>query len=60
MRHRRKAAIGAAVLATVLALSTGAADGQVSEAQSSDEAALEPVRQVADRGVERRIRKLLR
>lgn len=52
----RRAAIGA----TVLALSTGVAGGVVAATQSSDEAALQPTRQVADPGIERRVNDLLR
>jgi beta-glucosidase len=56
MRHnRRRAAIGAAVIA----LSMGVAGGVVAGTQSSDEAALKPARQAADRSVERRVNRLL-
>ncbi|MGH2967846.1 MAG: glycoside hydrolase family 3 N-terminal domain-containing protein, partial [Solirubrobacteraceae bacterium] len=53
--NRRRAAIGA----TILALSTGVAGGVVAATQSSDEAALQPTRQPADRGIERRVDALL-
>jgi beta-glucosidase len=53
---RRKAA----VVAAALVASTAAAGGVVAATQSSDEAALEPARQPADRGIERRVDRLLR
>jgi beta-glucosidase len=56
MRHnRRRAAIGA----VVIALSMGAAGGVVAGTLSSDERALKPARQSADRNVERRVDRLL-
>ncbi|HEX2411436.1 MAG TPA: beta-glucosidase BglX [Solirubrobacteraceae bacterium] len=56
MRHkRRRAAIGA----VVVALTTGVAGGVVAGTRSSDEAALRPARQAADRGIERRVERLL-
>jgi beta-glucosidase len=57
MRHnRRRAAVGA----VAIALSMGAAGGVVvAGTQSSDERALKPARQSADRSVERRVNRLL-
>src|SRR5215213_11154448 len=52
----RRTAIGA----TVVALSSLAAGSLVAATRSSDEAALQPVRQSADRTVERRVDQLLR
>jgi beta-glucosidase len=52
----RRTAIGAAVVA----LSSLVAGGVVAATQSSDEAALRPTRQAADRGIERRVNALLR
>ncbi|MDQ2910953.1 MAG: beta-glucosidase BglX, partial [Actinomycetota bacterium] len=51
----RRTAIGA----TVVALSSLVAGGVVAATQSSDEAALRPTRQAADRGIERRVDALL-
>ncbi len=51
----RRAAIGAAVLA----LSSGVAGGVFAANKSSDEAALQPTRQAADRNIERRVSTLL-
>ena len=45
---------------TVVALSSGVAGGVVAGTRSSDEAALAPARQEADRGIERRVDSLLR
>ena len=56
LRHRRRAAIGAAVIA----LTMGAAGGVVAGTRSSDEAALKPARHAADRSVERRVQGLLK
>src|ERR687896_2005281 len=53
---RRKVAIAAAVLVA----STAAAGGVVAATQSSDEAALAPARQEADRSIERDVDRLLR
>jgi beta-glucosidase len=57
-RRRRKVAVAA----TILACATAGAGGVVVAATqgSSDEAALQPTRQAADRGIERRVDKLLR
>ena len=55
MRTGRRSAIGAAALALTL----GAASGVIAATQSSDEAALRPIRQPAERGVERRVSDLL-
>ena len=55
-RFRRKTAIAAAVIA----VSSLAAGGVVAGTRSSDEAALEPTRQSADRGIERDVDRLLR
>ncbi len=52
---RRKAAIGAAIVA----LCMGAAGGVVAQTQSSDEAALAPARPPADRAIEKRVKDLL-
>ena len=52
---RRKVAIAAAVLVA----STAAAGGVVAASRSSDEAALAPARQEADRSIERRVERLL-
>jgi beta-glucosidase len=52
----RRTAIGA----TVVALSSLAAGSLVAATRSSDEAALQPIRQPADRAVERRVDQLLR
>jgi beta-glucosidase len=52
----RRTAIGA----TVVALSSLIAGGVVAATQSSDEAALQPTRQAADRGIERRVDAVLR
>jgi beta-glucosidase len=53
---RRKAA----VVAAALVASTAAAGGVVAATRSSDEAALAPARQSADRGIERDVERLLR
>ncbi|HET9739820.1 MAG TPA: beta-glucosidase BglX [Solirubrobacteraceae bacterium] len=53
--NRRRAAIGA----VVVALSMGAAGGVVAGTLSSDERALKPARHAADRDVERRVNRLL-
>jgi beta-glucosidase len=53
-RHR------AAIAGTVIAVSAAAAGGVVAATQSSDEVALQPTRQAADRGIERRVDDLLR
>ncbi len=50
----------AAIAMTVVALSSGVAGGVVAGTRSSDEAALAPARQEADRGIERRVDSLLR
>jgi beta-glucosidase len=50
----------AAIAATVVALSCGIAGGVVAGTRSSDEAALAPARQAADRGIERKVDQLLR
>lgn len=50
----------AAIAAAVLTLSSVIAGGVVAATQSSDEAALKPTRQAADRGIERRVDALLR
>jgi beta-glucosidase len=50
----------AAIAVTVVALTSGAAGGVVAATRSSDEAALRPVRQAADRTIERRVDDLLR
>ena len=55
MRTGRRSAIGAATLALTL----GVASGVVAATQSSDEAALRPTRQPADRGVEQKVSDLL-
>ncbi len=55
MRTGRRSAIGAAAIALTL----GAASGVIAGTRSSDEAALRPTRQPADRGVERRVSDLL-
>jgi beta-glucosidase len=55
-RQGRRTAIGAAVLA----ISSVIAGGVVAATQSSDEAALQPTRQSADRGIEQRVDRLLR
>jgi beta-glucosidase len=52
---RRKAAIGVAVVL----LSSAAAGGVVAGTRSSDEAALAPARQAADRSIENRVNRLL-
>jgi beta-glucosidase len=52
-RHR------AAVAASVVALGSVAAGGVVAATRSSDEAALRPTRQAADRTIERRVERLL-
>jgi beta-glucosidase len=49
----------AAIAVTVVALSSGIAGGVVAGTRSSDEAALAPARQQADRGIERRVDRLL-
>ena len=57
MRHNRRRA---AIAAVAIALSMGAAGGVVvAGTQSSDERALKPARQSADRSVERRVNRLL-
>jgi beta-glucosidase len=53
--RRRRTAVGA----TVLALSSLLAGGVVAATQSSDEAALKPTRQPADRSIERDVDRLL-
>jgi beta-glucosidase len=50
----------AAIAVTVVALTSGAAGGVVAATRSSDEGALAPTRQAADRGIERRVDDLLR
>jgi beta-glucosidase len=50
----------AAIVVTVVALSSGIAGGVVAATRSGDEAALQPVRQAADRTVEQRVDALLR
>jgi beta-glucosidase len=50
----------AAIAIAVVAMTSGAAGGVVAATRSSDEAALQPVRQAADRGIERRVGELLR
>jgi beta-glucosidase len=50
----------AAIAVTVVALSCGIAGGVVAATRSSDEAALAPTRQPADRGIERKVDDLLR
>jgi beta-glucosidase len=50
----------AALAVTVVALTSGAAGGVVAATRSSDEGALAPARQAADRGIERRVDDLLR
>jgi beta-glucosidase len=50
----------AALAVAVVALSSGVAGGVVAATQSSDEAALAPARQQADRGIERQVDQLLR
>jgi beta-glucosidase len=49
-----------AIAVTVVALTSGAAGGVVAATRSSDETALAPARQAADRGIERRVDDLLR
>jgi beta-glucosidase len=49
-----------AVALTVVALTTGAAGGVIAGSRSSDETALAPARQEADRGIERKVDRLLR
>ena len=50
----------AAIAVAVVALSAGVAGGVVAGTRSSDEAALAPTRQAADRGIERKVDGLLR
>jgi beta-glucosidase len=50
----------AAIVATIVALSMLVAGGVVAATRSSDETALQPTRQAADRGIERKVDKLLR
>ncbi len=50
----------AAIAVAVVAMTSGAAGGVVAATRSSDEAALQPVRQAADRGIERQVDELLR
>jgi beta-glucosidase len=50
----------ATIAVAVVALTSGAAGGVVAATRSSDEAALRPVRQAADRTIERRVDDLLR
>jgi beta-glucosidase len=50
----------AAVAMAIVALTAGAAGGVVAGTRSSDERALAPARQEADRGIERRVDSLLR
>ena len=50
----------AAIAAAVVTLSSGVAGGVVAATRSSDEAALAPARQSADRGIERQVDGLLR
>jgi beta-glucosidase len=49
----------AAIVATIVALSMLVAGGVVAATRSSDETALQPTRQAADRGIERKVDKLL-
>src|SRR5215218_3204209 len=56
MRPRRRTT---ALAATVVAISLMVAGGVMAATQSRDEAALQPVRQEADRGVEGRVERLL-
>jgi beta-glucosidase len=49
----------ATIAVAVVALTSGAAGGVVAATRSSDEAALQPVRQAADRSIERRVDDLL-
>lgn len=53
--NSRRALIGV----TVLALFTGVTSAVVAASQSSDEAALQPARQAADRGIEGRVNALI-
>ena len=55
MRARRRTT---ALAATVVAISLMVAGGVMAATQSRDEAALQPVRQGADRGVEGRVERL--
>jgi hypothetical protein len=50
----------AATVATIIALSSLAADGVLPATRSSDEAALQPTRQAADRGIEHKVNSLVR
>jgi beta-glucosidase len=55
--RRARTAIGAAILVVSIAVAGGA--GVVAATRSSDEAALQPTRQEADRGIESRVNRLL-
>ena len=50
----------AAIVATIVVLSMLVAGAVVAATRSSDEAALQPTRQAADRGIERKVNHLLR